>query len=101
MAEYLPMRAVPGQPLDRQDSGWQAGAMDSQPSATGLRKRCPRCGREGQVLLRGRWFEIVWAGRGRNPSGARKDVDMGVSLSVLLSPEFGCGYDPKQSAPTD
>jgi hypothetical protein len=75
---------------------------------TGLRKRCPRCGREGSALwvqdTAGRMaFTIVWDGTARGPSAFRRaggslppttaDVDEGVKSDDLVSPSFGCGFD--------
>lgn len=70
---------------------------------TGLEKVCPRCGRRGEVIVRGgpsdrhhAWL-IAW----RNParSGGRAPDADAVSLNDLFSPTMGCGYDSIDETP--
>lgn len=69
--------------------------MTADGHETGLLKKCPRCGRLGVVAFNDdtKDFTIAWEGPPRNREGATRDVDMLVTLNLLLSPEFGCGYD--------
>lgn len=65
--------------------------MESQEWATGLLKKCPRCGAVGEV----KGSEI------RGPDGSPRCViiwpkgkDTNVSLGDVFDRDFGCGYDP-------
>ena len=75
---------------------------------TGLRKRCPHCGREGWVLwvqdLTGKMsFTVIWDGPARGPAAFRRsgghlpptsaDVDERVHSDDIVDPNFGCGFD--------
>lgn len=75
---------------------------------TGLRKRCPRCGREGWVLWvqepAGRSsFTVIWDGLARGQAAFRRggehsppisaDVSERVHSDDLVNPTFGCGFD--------
>lgn len=70
-------------------------------SPTGLKKVCPRCGREGTVFIDDApvvvngvpepSFAIEWDGSPRG--GMRQDRDRCLRLVALFDTNFGCGYD--------
>lgn len=71
--------------------------------ATGLWKKCPRCGRMGEVLFDEEHTEpgnpayvIEWQGKG----SVHSNRDTLVRPHDLLDAEFGCGYD-SASEPID
>jgi hypothetical protein len=88
---------------------------------TGLKKQCPRCNRQGHVLvytspglqgLPGPYFAICWDGPSKlakdaiavagglaNPH-AVADFDLCVRLEDLLRPTFGCGVDKPEDSPS-
>ena len=77
--------------------------------ATGVRKACPRCSREGWVFsIRSRYASagampeafIIWDGRARGwrVHGTPYDCDI-LGWDEVLSPDAGCGYDGPAAAP--
>ena len=77
--------------------------LETEPTATGLRKDCPRCGRRGDVYrANGRTFIIFDGVPGRGwvanrpgvaPAFPPVDIQANVTEAELLDPTFGCGFD--------
>lgn len=68
--------------------------MEENLIPTGLKKKCPRCGREGEVfyLIYNNGdpeFEIRWEANAKR----KIDFDKGITFSQLISNEIGCGFD--------
>lgn len=67
---------------------------DMQAKRTGLFKKCPRCGRIGEVFVEtdddGLWFSIIWQSR----SDRGVDRDRSMTIEDVTDPKTGCGYDP-------